>query len=251
VNRLSGKAALITGSSKGIGLAIAKALADAGCRVAINGRDKDRLEECSNTIKGSIALVGDVSIEANARQIVAEAVLAFGDIDILICNVGNGRSVKPGCEDYDEWQRMFALNLWSATNMIESATESLSFSGSGAIVCISSICGLEVVPGAPLAYSAAKSALNSYVKGVARTLAKKKIRINAVAPGNVTFPGSSWDIKLQENAKSVQDMLDKDVALACFGTPKDIAEVTVFLASERASFVTGSIWTVDGGQVKS
>lgn len=121
----------------------------------------------------------------------------------------------------------------------------------GAIICISSICGQEVVPGAPITYSAAKAALNAYVRCSARPLGKLGIRINAISPGNILFEGSVWDRKLNEDSKSVEDFLKRDVALAKLGVPQDVANLALWLASPVASFTTGGIFVTDGGQVRS
>jgi len=247
---LSGKTVLVTGSSRGIGRAIAKILHAEGCRVVLNARTADDLALTAADLPGSVAVVGDVTRPKDARRIVTEAMAALGKLDILVCNVGSGRSVPPGNETYDEWQRVFALNLWSTTNTVEAACEALAASG-GVIVCVSSICGIEVVSGAPITYSAAKAALHAYVRGIARPLGKKGIRINAVAPGNILFDGSVWSRKLSEDAGAVQAMLERDVALARLGTTQDVAELVAYLASPRAAFSTGGVWTLDGGQVHS
>jgi 3-oxoacyl-[acyl-carrier protein] reductase len=247
---LSGKTALVTGSSRGIGRAIAEALCAEGCQVAVNARNADRLQTCASAIGASVAIVGDVANPVEARGVVDEALRVLGQLDILICNVGSGSSVSPGDETYEEWQRVFALNLWSTTNTVEAAREALTVSR-GVIVCVSSICGLEVVPGAPVTYSAAKAALHAYVRGIARPLGKMGIRINAVAPGNILSDGSVWARKLVEDAGAVQKMLGSDVALGRLGTPKDVAELVVYLASARTDFATGGVWTLDGGQVHS
>jgi 3-oxoacyl-[acyl-carrier protein] reductase len=247
---LSGKTALVTGSSRGIGRAIAEALCAEGCRVAVNARNPYELQACVSAIGAAVAVAGDVADAGEARRVVNEAVLALGGLDILVCNVGSGRSVPPGEETYEEWQRVFALNLWSTTNTVEAASEALAASR-GVIVCVSSICGHEVVPGAPVTYSAAKAALQAYVRGIARPLGKQGIRINAVAPGNILFDGSVWSRKLAEDAGAVQTMLERDVALARLGTLRDVAELVSYLASPRATFATGGVWTLDGGQVHS
>ena len=157
---LSGKSALVTGSSKGIGRAIAEVLHGEGCHVALNGRNSADLATATTQLAGTIGVVGDVTRPADARRVISEVVSAFGHLDILVCNVGSGRSVPPGSETADEWQRVFALNLWSTTNTVEAAKEAL-LKTQGVIVCISSICGLEVRPGAPVTYSAAKAALHA------------------------------------------------------------------------------------------
>lgn len=247
---LAGKTALVTGSSRGIGRAIAEVLHGEGCRVALNGRTADDLAATAADLPGAVVVAGDVTRPREAQRIVAETMAALGQLDILVCNVGSGRSVPPGDENHDEWQRVFALNFWSTTNIVEAAHEALAVSR-GVIVCVSSICGLVVVPDAPVTYSAAKAALHAYVRGIARPLGKQGIRINAVAPGNILFDGSVWSRKLIEDAVGVQKMLERDVALARLGTPRDVAELVAYLASPRAGFATGSVWTLDGGQVRS
>lgn len=246
---LSGKTALVTGSSKGIGRTIAEALHAEGCRVALNGRNPDDLATAAAALPGAIAVAGDVTRPEEARRVVAEAVKSLGQLDILVCNVGSGRSVPPGGETAEEWQRVFALNLWSTTNTVEAAREALA-ERKGVIVCVSSICGLEMIPGAPVTYSAAKAALHAYVRGVARPLGKAGVRINAVAPGNILFDGSVWSRRLAQDPETVHAMLGEDVALGRLGTPQDVASLVIFLASPRAGFASGAIWTLDGGQVR-
>lgn len=245
-----GKTALITGSSKGIGLSIAQALHAEGCKVALNSRNSEQLAKAALLLPGSIGLVGDVTRAVDAHRVVSEVVKSFGKLDILVCNVGSGNSVPPGEETPEEWQRIFALNLWSTTNCVAAARDALVDSG-GSIICISSICGLEVIAGAPVTYSAAKAALHSYVRGIARPLGKQGVRINAIAPGNILFEESVWSRKLSEDAPDVQCMLERDVALGFLGKPQDVANLVIYLSSANASFATGAIWTLDGGQVHS
>lgn len=245
---LTNKVALVTGSSKGIGSVIAQTLHAEGCRVVLNGRNEVDLNAAKDKLAGSICVAGDVTQPAEARRVVAEVLAKFGQLDILVCNVGSGSSVSPGNETAEEWQRVFALNLWSTTNTVEAARDALAIS-KGVIVCISSICGLEVIPNAPITYSAAKSALHAFVRGIARPLGKNGVRINAVAPGNILFEGSVWSHKLVQDEPAVQDMLEKNVALGRMGTPSDVANLVVYLASRLGSFASGSVWTLDGGQV--
>ncbi len=244
---LAGKTALVTGSSRGIGWAIAEVLHSEGCRVALNARSMSELLASAGKLPGTVVVAGDVTVPADAQRIVADAAAALGRLDILVCTVGSGRSVPPGQETCEEWQRVFALNLWSATNCIEAARSALEASR-GAIVCVSSICGMEIVPGAPITYSAAKAALNAYVRGIARPLAALGIRINAVAPGNIVFEGSVWAHKSAEDPDAVQKMLERDVALARLGNPREVADLVAYLASARAGFATGGVWVLDGGQ---
>jgi NAD(P)-dependent dehydrogenase (short-subunit alcohol dehydrogenase family) len=247
---LAGKAALVTGSSRGIGLAIAEALHGEGCRVALNSRNPEELASVAERLPGAIAVAGDVTESTEAQRVVSEVLKSFGKLDVVVCNVGSGQSVPPGEETPEEWQRVFGLNLWSATNTVAAARDALADS-MGAVVCISSICGLEVIASAPITYSAAKAALHAYVRGMARPLGKQGVRINAIASGNILFDDSVWSRKLCENSAVVQTMLERDVALGRLGTPQDVASLVVYLASVRTSFVTGGIWTLDGGQVHS
>jgi NAD(P)-dependent dehydrogenase (short-subunit alcohol dehydrogenase family) len=246
---LAGKRALVTGASRGIGQEIAARLRAQGCAVALNARERAALERAAAQL-GAVAVVGDVSQGEAARAVVAEATRALGGLDILVCNVGSGRSVPPGQETEEEWQRVFAINLWSAVNTVEAARAFLGEAG-GAVVCISSICGVETIPGAPVTYSTAKAALNAYVRGIARPLAAQGVRINAIAPGNILFEGSSWERRQSEDPRAVQAMLERDVALKRLGAAGDVADLACYLASPRAAFATGAVWTLDGGQVHS
>lgn len=216
----------------------------------LNGRDPAATDRTAREIgKRAVAVAADVTDPKSCRDLVTKAEQHFGRIDILVCSVGSGRSVPPGQENPAEWRRVLDINLASATNMVEAATDSLA-RYRGSIVCISSICGIETL-GAPVTYSAAKAALNTYVRGIARPLGQYGIRINAIAPGNLIFEGSVWEKKLVENAAAVDEMLQCEVALRRLGKPEEIADFAVFLASPRAAFATGAVFVVDGGQARS
>ncbi len=244
------KVCLITGSSSGIGFSIARRLNNNGYAVVINGQDKTKLIKAQKLLKNSHSVRADVSIESQAKKLVNETLKIFGRIDALICNVGSGASVETGKETYAEWQRVFDKNLWSTTNIVEAACDPLAET-KGSIVCISSICGQEYIRGAPITYSVAKAALEAYVQGSSHHLGKRGIRMNAIAPGNILFSGSVWDRKLQENKTFVDQFLLEEVPLGKLGTPDDVASVAEYLISKEASFVTGAVWRVDGGQTRS
>ena len=247
---ISGKIALVSGSSQGLGFSIARKLYAEGCHVILNGRDISRLNKKASLLgERATVIAGDVTSASICKQLLSEIEIRFSRLDILVCNVGSGASVTPGHETSDEWRRVLNLNFLSVTNMIEASRPLLALQG-GSIVCISSICGQEVL-GAPLTYSAAKAPLNSYVKGIARPLAQENIRINAVAPGNLLYEGSVWERKLAEDASAVQAMLDREVALRRLGQPEEIADVVAFLVSPRSAFTAGAVFVIDGGQVRS
>jgi len=245
--KLKNKKVLITGSSKGIGLSILKAFSKEGSHVIANARNSSVLKKQVVNINNCSVIAGDVSNEDEAKTIIKKCIKKLGGLDIVVCNVGSGKSVSPGKESHEEWLRVMAINLYSTTNIIEAAKNELAKS-SGNIVCISSICGSQTINNAPLTYSAAKSALNSYIKGIARPLAQDGIRIYAVEPGNIIFKNSSWQEKLNIDPDGVNNYLRNEVPLRRFGTPEEIANTVMYLSSSNCNFVTGAVWRVDGGQ---
>lgn len=247
--KLQGKKALISGSSRGIGHIVARVLAQEGCHVALNGRSQARLSLAVKSLKGSVGIRGDASCPKEAGVVIRKAAATLGGLDILVCNVGSGRSVPPGREDAHEWKRVFEINLWSATNLIEAARKYLVAS-KGVVVCVSSICGLEVVPGAPITYSAAKAALHAMIRGLSWPLGRGGIRINAVAAGNILHETSVWAAKMRKERKKTDEWLKKEVSLQRLGRSQEIGDVVAFLSSPRTSFVSGAIWVVDGGQTR-
>ena len=198
---LNDRVALVTGASRGIGLAIATTLAAEGAKVALAARGGAALDAARTTVGGiSSVHVADVTDTAAAKALVEGVETQWGRLDILVCNVGSGASVPPGKETAAEWSRVMDLNLFAATNMIEAARPLMARGGGDrAIACISSIAGMAAL-GAPVAYHAAKAALNATVRGLARPLALEGIRINAVAPGNILSADGTWARKLAENS---------------------------------------------------
>lgn len=247
---LKDKIALVTGSTKGIGLETAKILYNEGCKLIINGRSDKNIKIILDEMPGTLFVKGDVTNNLDIKKIVQKIEKKFNKIDILVCNVGYSSSVSPGEENLKEWEKIFLLNFFATTNIIEK-TKNLLALNKGVITCISSICGLEVIPSAPLTYSSAKAALNSYVLGISRPLGKLGIRINAVAPGNILFDGSVWSKKLNKDPQQVSELLEKEVALSKLGKPEDVGNLVAFLSSPLSNFITGTILTVDGGQHKS
>jgi 3-oxoacyl-[acyl-carrier protein] reductase len=249
---IEGRVALVVGASRGIGLAIAEALATEGAKVATAARGLDDLKSATDKIGGSASChATDVTNPAAAQALVDDVEKRWGRIDILVCNVGSGTSVPPGKETAAEWSRVMGINLFATTNTIEAARPLMSRGdGDRAIVCVSSICGLAAL-GAPVTYSAAKAALNATVRGLARPLAAEGIRINAVAPGNILSADGTWARKLAENKAAVDEMLAREVPLRRLGKPEEVADIVAFLASPRAAFITGTVIVADGGQLRA
>ena len=248
--RLKNKKVFITGSSQGIGLEIAKFFVKEECKVVINSRKGKKFKNIKKKIKNLDYLAGDVTNKKNAIKIAHQFSNKFGDIDILICNVGGGKINRNLSPLDGDWDQSFKKNFFSATNMIESFKKSL-IKTKGNVICISSICGIEEIPGAPFSYSIAKNSLNSYVKHLSKQFGKYGVRINAIAPGNIIHQKSVWEKKMKNNSNKVKKFLETEVALQKFGKPEDIAYLTIFLSSEISNFITGSIVVVDGGQLRN
>jgi len=253
---LQNRVALVAGSSRGIGKGIAAELLGEGCKVCITGRDAASLGSATAEFQSSygadqvLDLQIDLTDESAAKRAADAVVARWGALDILVANIGSGKSVAGWEIDPSEWDRVFALNFRASVALAQAAIPKLAPSNGASIVFISSICAVEATP-APLAYSAAKAALNNYAKNLSRLVARQGIRVNTVAPGNVLFQGSRWEKRLNEQRESVTQMLDAEVPLRRFGTPQEIAALVAFLCSERAAFITGSCFVADGGQTRT
>lgn len=242
---LSGKTVLVTGSSRGLGLHLANFLADAGATVGINGRDADLVSTLVQSRENFFDAAGDAS-DPQAMRAVANRMAERGlSLDALVCNAGGGRPQGSRWE-LEEWHRVATLNLETAVVPIGVFADALAETA-GAVCVIGSIAGIKP-SGAPAAYAAAKAALHSLVLSAARDFAERGVRVNAIVPGNLMFPGSTWETKLAATPELVHELLAKSVPLHRFGTPEDIANWCLFLISNYSAFATGGLFVVDGGQ---
>ena len=268
--QLANQVAFVAGSSRGIGRAIAAALLGEGARVVLTGRDEASLRATQDELTTPetqhriLALRGDFTHSATIADAFGRTLQQFGRLDHLVANLGTG-SGKPGWDQPDEeWSRLFEMNFFAAARLTQAALPHLlnnkpePVSGPtpdpagirGSILYISSIVAVEATP-APLPYSAAKAALNNYAKNLARQLGPEGIRVNSLAPGNIYFPGGSWERHLASRREAVESMLQTEVPQQRFGTPAEIASLATWLCSPQAAFTTGGCYVMDGGQTRS
>jgi 3-oxoacyl-[acyl-carrier protein] reductase len=255
--QLTDQVVFVAGSSRGIGRGIAEKLLAEGARVILSGRSQPDLNAAFRELSAKfpaeriLPVAGDLRDSAAIAAAFRAAADRFGRIDHLIANLGTG-SGKPGWDQpAEEWERLFEMNFFASARLAQAAIPFLLANETkGSILFISSIVALEATP-APLPYSAAKAALNNYAKNLARQLGPEGIRVNTIAPGNIFFPGGSWERHLAQRRDAVEQMLETEVPLRRFGTPDEIASFAAFLCSPLAAFATGSCFVIDGGQTRT
>jgi 3-oxoacyl-[acyl-carrier protein] reductase len=251
---LAGRSVIVSGASRGIGLAIAEAFAAEGARLTLCARGAEALEAARARLAASgaevQAVAGDVTVAADCERLVALAAERFGGVDVLVNNAGGrGRAADRDAR----WHESFELNVVSALRLAQLARPHLAQAarerGNAAVVNISSIYGRESGGGAE--YNATKAAQIALSKAYALEWAREGIRVNSVAPGSIAFEGGSWGRRVAEDPEGMREFVAREIPAGRFGRPEEVAAVVVFLASARASWVLGAALNVDGGQSRS
>jgi len=242
---LKKKTIFISASSSGIGYHLAAKYKLLGYNLIINGTNKSKLKRASSNLNCDYFL-GDLTDQKKINLLIKKIKKKYKYIDVLICNLGNSNFKK----NNKNYKHAFKYNFYSTASLVESSKKILKKNKSK-IICISSICGLESIEGAPIGYSIAKSALNFYIKLISKELAEKNVTINGVVPGNILFKGSVWDLKMQDNPNKTKKYIKNNVPLNKFGSVSDIFSICKILSENENKFITGSLFKLDGGQTKS
>jgi len=256
--KLKGKCALVTGGTHGIGRSIALGLAEEGCKVAVCSRTAERVNKAVVELKAAgadcIGIQADVAIEADIKKVMKAVIDKWKTIHILINNVGGGgRWGKEIAEETGEeiWMEVYNKNALAAIRFTNLAIPYMRKQKWGRVVTITSIFGRE--GGARPWFAMAKTAQTALMKSLAMKgyLAKDGITFNSVGPGAIMIPDTGWEKALKDNPKEVEEFIKRELPLGRFGAPEEVANLVVFLCSEKASFINGTSIPADGGQGRS
>jgi len=243
--KLSGKIALVTGGSRGIGFATAKILSENGAIVIITSKNQERLEKAASEIPNAIGITSDIRNTNDVKNVVTKIIKKFGKLDILVNNAGIFPKIKQLHEiNEDEWNEVLDVNLTGQFRFTKEAIPYLQKT-SGSIINISSDAGLKAYQGFNAdAYSASKAALILLTKCWALEYAKDKIRVNCICPGVVDTDMTKPFLKTQKD----KEFMDNEHPIGRIGQPQEIGKAVLYFASDDASWTTGAILTVDGGE---
>jgi 3-oxoacyl-[acyl-carrier protein] reductase len=250
---LTGKVAIVTGGSRGLGFAAAQALVAEGVNVVVCARGAEALQQAVTQLRAAAVdgasaegVVADVFTEAGVASVIDAAIRTFGRLDVLVNNVAVAKGAGIEATSDAEWQEAFDQTLFPAIRASRLAVPHMRTQGGGAIVIVSSIFGRE--SGGRMTYNAVKAAEISLTKSMAQQLAKDQIRVVSVAPGSIMFEGGSWWKRQQADPKGIAEFIANELPFGRFGRPEEVGAAIAFLASPKASWVSGTTVVVDGCQ---
>ena len=253
---MTDKVAIVTGSSRGLGLAAAKALAAEGCKVTLCARTDAGLQAAHAAVSAAagssghvLSVQADLSEQAGIDAVVQRTVAQFGGVDILVNNLGLARGADLLGTTDEDWQEAFDQTLFPAIRASRLVVPHMQARGGGAIVIVASIFGREA--GGRMAYNAVKAAEISLAKSLAQQLAPSNIRVNSVSPGSILFEGGSWWKRQQQDPAGIADFVKRELPLGRFGRAEEVGDVIAFLASPRAGWISGTSVVVDGCQSRA
>jgi 3-oxoacyl-[acyl-carrier protein] reductase len=252
---LKDRVAVVTGGSRGIGKGIALGLASEGVHIAICARGESDLRETENELRAkgvkTLAVPLDITLQESAEKLFSAVMGRFGQIDILVNNAGGNRRGLFASMTNKDWMDIVELNLLSHARITRAMIPQMRVQGCGVILFIASIYGRESGGTGVSIYNTTKSGVISMAKVMAAELAPHNIRVNSIAPGSILFPGGEWEKRLKRDPKGMAEFVRREMPMRRFGTVEEVANIAVFLASERASLVCGACINVDGCQSHS
>jgi len=233
---LTGRVALVCGGTRGIGRAVANTLTAEGAQVAVNGRNA-----------ATAPFPADVTVPAQAEKLVHDVAKKFGRLDVLFCNAGGPPAAPFKDQPADAWQKAIELNLLSTIHLARAAVPIMTKAKWGRIICLASVAALQPLPGLILS-STARAGVLGFAKALADEVATDGVTVNSICPGFIATE------RIEELTKARPQMMQErlaEIPMHRVGSPQELAAAVVFLASERASYITGAVLQVDGGFIRS